>query len=91
MKSIMQSTKECYITQSTTGLHKHHIYAGQNRKNSEKYGCWVWLRGDWHNLSDYGVHFNKPLDTRLKQECQRRFEETRTRADFMRIFGRNYL
>ena len=31
------------------------------------------------------------LDLRLKQDCQRRFEETHTRAEFMAIIGRNYL
>lgn len=42
-KSILQDEKECYITGLKEGLHKHHIYPGANRKNSEKYGFWVWL------------------------------------------------
>ena len=91
MKSIMQDTKECYITHQTTGLHKHHIYGGGNRKNSEKYGCWVYLIGELHNLSDYGVHFDKSFDLKLKRKCQSVFEETHTREEFMKIFGRNYL
>lgn len=90
-KSILQSEKECYITGSTEGLHKHHIFFSYNRKNSEKYGCWVWLRADWHNMSDYGVHFNKELDLRLKRECQERFEAIHGHEMFMQIFGRNYL
>ncbi|WP_418205773.1 hypothetical protein [Anaerotignum faecicola] len=28
---------------------------------------------------------------RLKQDCQRKFEETHTREEFMAIIGRNYL
>ncbi len=89
--SIMQSTKECYITGSTQGLHKHHIYPGSRRQASEKWGCWVWLRGDWHNLSDYGVHSTPELDRRLKQSCQERFEELYGHDCFMGVFGKNYL
>lgn len=87
----MQSEKECYITGSTEGLHLHHIYGGANRKNSDRYGCVVWLRADWHNMSDYGVHFNKDLDRRLKEECQEEFEKRWGHDKFMSVFGRNYL
>ena len=90
-KSIMQTEKECYITGSTEGLHKHHIYFGSLRQNSEKYGCWVWLRADWHNMSNYGVHFDRELDLRLKRECQERFEAIHGHEKFMQVFGRNYL
>lgn len=31
------------------------------------------------------------LDLRLKQDCQRKFEETHSREEFMAIIGRNYL
>ena len=68
MKSILQNKKECYITKSTIHLHRHHIFEGTaNRKLSEQDGLWIWLRADWHNLSDYGVHFNKELDLKLKK------------------------
>ena len=91
-KSIMQDEKVCYITGSTEGLHKHHIFFGTaNRKHSEEYGCLVYLRADWHNLSNYGVHFNKKLDLRLKRECQTRFEELYGHEKFMALFGKNYL
>ena len=91
MKSILQNEKKCYITGDTNNLHCHHIYAGTNRQVSEKHGFKVWLRADWHNMSNYGVHLNKNLDLHLKQECQRKFEETHTRAEFMALIGRNYL
>ena len=42
-------------------------------------------------MSDYGVHFNKKLDLKLKQDCQRKFEETHSREEFLEIIGRNYL
>lgn len=91
-KSIIQDKKECYITGSTYNLHKHHIFEGiANRKLSEKYGLWVYLRADWHNMADYGVHFNKELDIELKVIAQRRFEEEYPQLSFLQIFGKNYL
>lgn len=93
-KSIIQSKKECYITGSTYNLHKHHIFEGTaNRKLSEKYGLWIYLRADWHNLSNYGVHFNRELDIKLKKVAQKRWQEyyQKTKEDFIKIFGKSYL
>ena len=92
-KSIMQTEKKCYITGQTRNLHKHHIYAGKNRKVSEENGFWVYLVGWLHNQSDEGVHGKNghDLDIKLKTECQAKFEETHTRAEFMALIGKNYL
>ena len=93
-KSILQDKKECYITGSTYNLHKDHVFEGTaNRKLSEQDGLWLWLRGDWHNLSNYGVHFNKELDLKLKRMAQRRWQEyyNKTKEDFIARYGRNYL
>ena len=93
-KSIMQSDKECYLTGSTYNLHSHHIFFGTGlRKLSERYGLKVYLRGDLHNLSDNGVHFNKELDIRLKKEAQEIAMEKYkwTIEDFIGKFGRNYI
>lgn len=92
MESIIQKEKECYLTGSINNLHCHHIFGGANRKLSEKYGLKVWLRADWHNMSNYGVHFNKNLDLELKRVGQLAFESRfGTREDFRRIFGKSYL
>ena len=42
-------------------------------------------------MSDQGIHFNKALDREVKQIAQREFEDTYSREEFMRIFGKNYL
>lgn len=91
VESIMQDKKECYITGDTQGLHKHHVFAGSRRQASDEWGCWVWLRADWHNLSDYGVHFNHDLDMRLRRETQEKFESLYGREKYMEVFGKNYL
>lgn len=89
--SIMQDKKECYLTGSRTDLHKHHVFGGPNRFNSEAWGCWIWLRADYHNASNHGVHFDQALNLRLKRETQQRFEQLHGHEKFMEIFGKNYL
>ena len=93
MKSIMQDEKRCYVTGSTMGLHKHHIFGGYNRDNSEKHGLWVWLKWDRHiNDSPYRTpHNDATIDLMLKKTAQRKFEETHSREEFMSIFGRSWL
>lgn len=91
MESIIQIHKECFMCHRTGDLHSHHIFGGSNRKWSEKYGLKIWLCPEHHNMSDNGIHFNKALDLQIKQIAQREFEDTYTREEFMRIFGKNYL
>lgn len=86
--------KRCYVCGVDKNLHLHHIYYGlANRKQSEKYGCTVYLCGIHHNLSNAGVHFNKALDNELKQKCEQWClkEYGWTIEDFIKQFGRNYL
>lgn len=106
--SIMQSGEYCYITGSEYNLHLHHIYGGRGRRDTcNEHGFWCYLRGDYHNQASYGVHEKDghALDLQLKQDCQRKFEETfiaqsaepqaiaaaLAREEFMKIIGRNYL
>lgn len=92
MVSIFQKERECYVCKTPLGLHLHHIYFGTgNRRVSDDNGFTVYLCGAHHNLSDYGVHFNVELDQQLKQECQRKYEETHSREEFMALIGRNYI
>lgn len=92
MKSIIQDTKECFLTGATGELHCHHIFDGANRRNSEKYGLKVWLIPELHNMSNRGVHFDRELRDMLCRVGQRAFEEKwGNRAMFMQIFGKNYL
>lgn len=93
-KSIIQSEKVCYITGTPYNLHEHHIFEGYGvRQLSEQYGLKVWLREDWHDTTDYSVHFNKALDLELKRMAQEKAMEYYgwTTEDFIKIFGRNYI
>ena len=91
----MQDTKECWQTQRTDNLALHHIYPGTaRRKISDENGFWVWLTAEWHNGdSRISVHHhpNEGLDMQLKQECQRVYEQTHSREEFIALIGRSYL
>lgn len=79
------------MCKTTIGLHKHHIYEGTDgRQKSEQYGCWCYLCGKHHNLSNEGVHFNPYLDNKIKRYTQEKFTEVYPNIDFMSVFNRNY-
>ena len=92
-KSILQNYKECWVCKTQLGLHKHHIFFGANRKIADKDGCWVWLCGKHHNLSNSGVHYNRQVDISLKQLAQQRWmqKNSKTTKDFIERYGKNYL
>jgi hypothetical protein len=98
-RSILQpdttrSTRKCYLTGRTDNLQLHHCFPGKNRKISDEYGFWVYLTADLHNGNDPAAVHNNPnqgWDLKLKQDCQRKYEETHSRSDFMKLVGRNYL
>jgi hypothetical protein len=70
----------------------HHVFGGNGRRHiSEKYGFIIPLTNDEHNMSNTGIHFNKELDLMIKKLCQKKYEETHSRAEFMALIGRNYL
>ena len=80
----------CYVC-GNPNTQWHHIYYGNNRQNSTKYGYIIGLCLE-HHTGNTGVHFNTKLDKELKQMAQRHFEQWYGyREDFIKIFGRNYL
>lgn len=93
MKSIIQKNKECYVCKTTYNLHLHHICFGTaNRKISDKNGFTVYLC-QYHHEGTYGVHGKngKELNLRLKQECQKKYEENHTREEFISLIGRSFI
>ncbi|MEF9968410.1 MAG: hypothetical protein RR766_07825, partial [Longicatena sp.] len=85
-KSILQNEKVCYRTGSTLNLHKHHVFGGAFRNKSEKYGLYIYLRSDWHNMTPYAIHIDKKFDLIVKQIAQRKFEEIYGHDKFMEVF-----
>lgn len=89
--SILQDDRRCYITNAETGLDYHHIFQNALRPIADRYGFGVWLDHRIHMCA----HERRPpfdhLIMDLRRECQRKFEETHTRDEWMQIIGRNYL
>lgn len=67
----------------------HHIFRGINRDNSTKYGYLLPLCAE-HHTGPAGIHSNKQMDLFYRRKAQDHFEQTHTREDFIRVFGRNY-
>lgn len=76
MRSGLYNTRAdgCWICQNPT-THQHHIYPGVGRRDiSDREGAYVYLCPNHHNMSNFGVHFDKKLDTFFREDCQRRWE-----------------
>lgn len=69
----------------------HHIYRNAFRDKATEYGCWIWVRPDWHNLSNYSIHSDYNLELRLEALCQLAFEDKYSHEMFMDIFKHDYV
>ena len=95
MKSIIQTDKtRCYLCSRNAAfepLDEHHVYAGANRKLSEKYGLKVYL----HHWSCHlnGVHKDGDIAQKLKADVQKKAMEHYgwNVDDFIAIFGKSYI
>ena len=72
-----------------TASEAHHVYGAANRKQSEIHGCVVPLCDVCHKAITDGKAPAK--DRLLKMAYQARFEQDHSRAEFVAIFGRNYI
>lgn len=90
-ESIIQTgPKQCYLCGRQTGLERHHVMAGSNRKLSEKYGLTVWLCHNCHTGTK-GAQYDRTKGDFLKQDAQRAFEKEYSHEEWMDIFRKNYL
>jgi len=99
--SIIQNKKACFVCGTTNDLHLHHIFYGTaNRKKSDEDKMTIFLCANHHNMSNAGIHFNKALDEKVKQQAEKIWistyasdiegEDAKIKA-FIKRFGRNYL
>ena len=86
--------KRCFVTGRENGLQKHHIFHGSGKREvSDKNGFWCYLVPEKHLAGLGGLHANpgNGLDRALKCICQREYEKTHTREEFIRLIGKNYI
>lgn len=91
--SIVQDLRveRCFVCGAARDLELHHIMHGTaNRRLSTRYGLTCWLCRT-HHTGRFGVHIDPELNRKLQQEAQVAFERMHTRAQWMQIFGKNYL
>lgn len=83
----------CHICGRYGNIEMHHVFGGQRRKISDKYGAVVPLCHNCHNEPPNGVHHNKEVRLALQAETQRKLMDDHgwTVADFIKVFGKNYL
>lgn len=93
--SILQKNfNECYVCGAKINLHIHEVFYGTaNRKKSIEDGCCIKLCGKHHNLSKEGIHFNRELDLQIKKEMEMKwlYHYKKTKEDFIKRYGKNYL
>ena len=83
----------CFVTgdrkSSGADIHVHHVFGGANKAKSEKYGFLIGLRADWHDMADYGIHFDREFELRIKRMCQQFWlDHYGTKEEFIAEFGK---
>lgn len=86
----MTDSLSCVLCGSYRDIQHHHIFGGPYRKASTKYGLVVPLCMACHT-GPRGVHSDHQLNLILKRQAQEEFEQTHSRAEFRRVFGKSYL
>ncbi len=89
--SYIGNSDECFICKSDYMLETHHLMNGAYKKSAEKYGLLIKVCPNCHTLAPTAIHRDSSLLKKLKRIGQEHFEQTHTREEFMKIFGRNYL
>lgn len=84
--SILTDKKTCFIC-GKSPCDTHEIWGGCNRQVSMKNGFCVPLCRECHEY----ITNNSYLSFKLKEICQKKFEETHTHEEFMKLIGKNYL
>lgn len=87
---IQKDETRCFICGRVTGLERHHVLGGPNRKWSEKYRLTVMLCHD-HHTGPHGAQYDRKVGDPLKRLAQIAFEARYSHDEWMEVFGKNYL
>lgn len=92
----MQKDDTCFLCKRNRHagrLEIHHIFGAANRKLSDRYGLTVTLCSECHRTGEHAVHRNADTMQYLHEYGQRKAmqENNWNTADFMAVFGKNYL
>ena len=90
---IVPALNRCMVCGTDQRVCIHEVFYGTaNRKKSKEFGLVVPLCYEHHQGTN-GVHFNKVLDLKLKQQAEKIWlkENNATIDEFIKVFGKNYL
>jgi hypothetical protein len=84
---------EFWKTKRFKGSHRHEVFGGVNRQRSIKDGLVIFLNPEMHNMSDKGIHFNTAFRDYAHYVGQKAWMKyyNKTKEDFIKEYGRNYL
>jgi len=84
---------ECFLCGQFGFMNTHHIFGAYNRPKSEKYGLTVTLCRNCHTEGRDSAHRSAETAQRLHEYGQQKWmsEQGKTRQDFIREFGKNYI
>ena len=94
IKSIMPDNPPMWRNKRYKGTVRHEVFFGiKNRRKSIKDGLVVFLTPELHNMSKFGVHFNKEFDKELKQIGQATWISYygKSEEEFRKKYGRSYI
>lgn len=89
--SFIGGTNECFICKSDYCLETHHLMNGAYKKAAEKHGLLIKVCPNCHTQAPGAIHRDSLVLKDLKKIGQEYFEQTSTREEFIKEFGRNYL
>lgn len=91
IKTINNKEDGCFFCGSHQALQCHHAFGFYNRKKATEDGLCFWLCRKHHTDPKTGVHYNREMADRLKRIAQAKYEETHTREEFRKAYGKSYL
>jgi len=83
---LTNSLEKCYLCPNKKD-DIHEIYAGSKRIISIKNGFCIPICRKCHSE----IQSNEEKMLKLKIECQKKYEESHSREEFMKMVGKNYL
>ena len=98
MRSIVSRDDCCFICAEVykkyvwTDTEEHHVFFGTGKRElSDEDGLTVRLCKAHHREGPEAAHKNHLADMYLKVVAQAKYEETHTREEFMKRYGKSYL
>lgn len=73
---------------------RHEVFFGtSNRKKSIEDGLVIFLKPEMHNMSNFGIHFDRNFDLYAKRIAEQTYLEYyhKTINDFIKRYGKNFL